>query len=63
MLQRKAQNQRVTGNENDGQRQHHPRARKNAVVFCHDFHPLAERVEITHSQNDQLFLPARFVTL
>jgi len=47
MLQRIAQDQRVTGDEHDGQRRQQPTARKNAVMSCHDFHPLAELVEIT----------------
>ena len=48
MVQRKAQDQRVTGEERDYQRQKYPRAPKNSIVSCHGVHPLAAMAEITH---------------
>jgi hypothetical protein len=50
MLQRKAQDQRVTGDEHDGQRQQEPPASKHSVVPYHSFHPAVELAEITRSK-------------
>lgn len=50
MLQRIAQDKRVTDDEQDGYWQQHPRARKDSIMSNHRFHPLAATAEITRSK-------------
>lgn len=49
MLQRKAQDQGVSGDEHGGRRQQQPRARRNEVVFHHGSHPSSAMAEVTRS--------------
>jgi len=56
MLQRIAQDERVTGDKHDGQNQQQPTAQKNAVMSGHDFHLVAKLAEITRGLGPPLSL-------